>query len=94
MLVSYSQAMAPETAEAIGKVINDLKKCQTGKMNFTFILDDAAGNSFIENPYAPEDDPNMTIEYYKRSSFQDAKLDLTAEEKNEDDTSAEGTVCS
>ena len=33
-----------------------------GKGEFTLILDDPAGNSFLQNIYAPEEDPNMTIE--------------------------------
>ena len=33
-----------------------------GKGEFTLILDDPAGNSFLQNIYAPEEDPNMNIE--------------------------------
>lgn len=81
--------MAPETAQAIDKVIENLKKCQTGEMWFTFILDDIGGNSFIENPHAPASDPNMTVIHYTRSPSQDAKLGISAEEK-EDTNSPEG----
>ena len=60
-------------------------------MKFTLILDDASGNSFIENPQAPERDPLMTVEYYTRQPDQDARLGLqqaateTVEEEDEDD---------
>jgi zinc finger protein len=34
---------------------------------FTFIIDDPAGNSFIENPFAPNTDPYATIKFYDRT---------------------------
>jgi len=45
-------------------------------MNFTLILDDVSGNSFIENPHAPKEDPCMTFVQYKRSAEQDTSLGL------------------
>ena len=66
-------------------------------MKFTLVLDDASGNSFIENPQAPEKDPLMTVVYYARSPDQDVALGLQPssedvqqeeeeEEEEEDDT--------
>lgn len=50
-------------------------------MKFTLILDDSSGNSFIENPLAPEEDPHMTVVHYTRQPEQDARLGLqTADE--------------
>mmetsp|Transcript_17079 Transcript_17079/g.36838 ORF Transcript_17079/g.36838 Transcript_17079/m.36838 type:complete len:533 (+) Transcript_17079:1-1599(+) len=43
---------------------------------FTIILDDPAGNSFIENPYAPHPDPNMTCNKYDRTPTHDMSLGL------------------
>lgn len=43
--------MAPETAEALDQFLVKLRACATGESSFTFIVDDPAGNSFIENPY-------------------------------------------
>jgi zinc finger protein len=43
---------------------------------FKIIMDDPAGNSFIENPYLPNRDPHMTICYYYRSPEQDVMLGL------------------
>lgn len=34
---------------------------------FTFILDDPLGNSYLQNFYAPDPDPNMIVEEYERS---------------------------
>jgi zinc finger protein len=42
--------VAPETAEAIDQFLVKLRACATGESSFTFVIDDPAGNSFIENP--------------------------------------------
>lgn len=48
---------------------------------FTFILDDPAGNSFIENLFAPQPDPNLHSEKYWRTATQDMQLGLQPSEK-------------
>jgi len=50
---------------------------------FTLILEDLAGNSFIENPYAPAPDPNTKITRTNRTPAQDAELGLTSSETPE-----------
>ena len=44
------QKVDPQTAEAIDHFLLKLKACVKGESSFTLILDDPAGNSFIENP--------------------------------------------
>ena len=41
---------------------NRFSKLQSGEESFTLVLDDPAGNSYLQNLYAPDPDPNMTIE--------------------------------
>ncbi|KAI2498531.1 zinc finger protein [Fragilaria crotonensis] len=43
---------------------------------FEVILDDIAGNSYIENPHAPAVDPNLTSRKYTRTPNQDMALGL------------------
>jgi len=43
---------------------------------FTLILDDPAGNSFIENPHAPKEDTQITKKKYFRTAKQDMSLGL------------------
>jgi zinc finger protein len=43
---------------------------------FDIILDDPAGNSFIENPLAPAVDPNLTSNKYFRTATQDMSIGL------------------
>ncbi|RDX78180.1 Zinc finger protein ZPR1-like protein, partial [Mucuna pruriens] len=78
--------VAPETAEAIDQFLVKLRACATGESAFTFILDDPAGNSFIENPFAPSSDPSLTIKFYERTPEQQASLGYLV-----DSTQIEGT---
>ncbi|KAK6266336.1 hypothetical protein QUC31_017173 [Theobroma cacao] len=64
----------PQTAEAIDQFLLKLRACATGESPFTFILDDPAGNSFIENPFAPSPDPSLSIKFYDRTPEQQALL--------------------
>ncbi|THG15365.1 hypothetical protein TEA_009458 [Camellia sinensis var. sinensis] len=43
----------PQSAEAINRFLPKLRACAKGESSFTIILDDPAGNSFIENPREP-----------------------------------------
>lgn len=64
----------PQTAEAIDQFLLKLKACATGDSSFTFTLDDPAGNSFIENLFAPSPDPSLSIKFYERTPEQQASL--------------------
>ncbi|CAN6485414.1 unnamed protein product [Victoria cruziana] len=64
----------PERAEALDNFLAKLKSLAAGEGCFTFMLDDPAGNSFIENPYAPSADPLLTITFYDRTPEQQASL--------------------
>ena len=68
------------------------------------ILDDPLANSYLQNLYAPDPDPNMTIEWYDRTWEQNEELGLNdmkvenyeedAEESktNNEETKKEGEV--
>lgn len=76
----------PEVAEKIDSVIANLRKCsEGGVLPFTLVLDDPAGNSFIENPNAPNEDPELSVAHYKRNHDQNVALCLN-------DTEDEGTL--
>nr|VDD03537.1 unnamed protein product [Brassica rapa] len=64
----------PKTAEAIDHFLSKLRACAKADSSFTFILDDPAGNSFIENPHAPSPDPCLHIKFYERTPEQQAAL--------------------
>lgn len=69
----------PQTAEAIDQFLSKLRACATAESSFTIILDDPAGNSFIENPDAPVADPSLTIKFYERTPEQQAALGYLAD---------------
>lgn len=43
---------------------------------FTVVLDDPLSNSYLQNIYAPDEDPNMTVEVYDRTFEQNEELGL------------------
>ena len=53
-----------------------MKDAIDGKLPFTLIMDDPLSASYIQNVYAPDPDPNMTIEDYKRTHEQDEELGI------------------
>ncbi|XP_048773274.1 zinc finger protein ZPR1-like [Ostrea edulis] len=73
----------PEVAAQIDSFIDKLKDLKAVKEPFQIVLDDPSGNSFIENPFAPNVDKDMTIHHYKRSRAQDDQLGLLEQEKAE-----------
>ncbi|KAM6970194.1 zinc finger protein ZPR1 [Aplochiton taeniatus] len=70
----------PEVAEKIEEFIVKLKKLKDVEEPFTLVIDDPSGNSFVENPFAPQKDEALTITRYKRTPEQDSKLGIKAEE--------------
>lgn len=74
----------PATADKIDNFVAQLEKYKNGESAFTFVLDDISGNSFVENPFAPNRDESMTITKYDRTQEQDQKLGMyESTEKNE-----------
>lgn len=69
-----------ERKDKLGKLketLDKLEQIQNGQMlNVTVILDDPSGNSYLQNVYAPEDDPNMIVEHYVRDHDQNEMLGL------------------
>ncbi|KAG8926524.1 nucleolar zinc-finger protein [Tulasnella sp. 419] len=53
-----------------------LKRVMTASTPFTIILDDPLANSYLQNIYAPDPDPNMETVVYERSWEQNEELGL------------------
>ena len=61
---------------------------------FTLILEDPLANSYLQNLYAPDPDPNMTIESFERTWEQNEDLglnDIKVEGYEADEAAAEKT---
>lgn len=46
------------------------------KRTFTVILEDPLANSYLQNIYAPDPDPNMKVEFFDRTWEQNEELGL------------------
>ena len=68
--------VAPDVAEKMKNFKDKFNKFKEGKEPFTLVLDDPAGNSYLQNVYAPDDDPELSIELYERSYEQNDDLGL------------------
>lgn len=67
---------APDVGVRMEKFKERLKECTEGEVGFTLILDDPAGNSYLQNIYAPDPDPEMKIEEYERTFDQNEEMGL------------------
>jgi zinc finger protein len=56
--------------------INDITAILAGEKFVTVVLDDPAGNCYLQNTCAPEPDPQLTIEHYQRTEEQNELLGL------------------
>jgi zinc finger protein len=72
-------------ANKIQAIINQIREMASGERGFTFILDDLAGNSFVENPLAPSPDPRVICEYYERSKEQTEAMGYEIDESAKND---------
>ncbi|KAJ3213521.1 hypothetical protein HDU67_002807 [Dinochytrium kinnereticum] len=62
--------------ETFQKFLGRLQKAIKLEVPYTLILDDPLGNSYLQNPNAPDEDPNMKIEVYDRTFEQNEDLGL------------------
>ncbi|KFO25767.1 Zinc finger protein ZPR1 [Fukomys damarensis] len=79
-------------AERIDEFIVKLRELKQVASPFTLIIDDASGNSFVENPDAPQKNDALVITHYNWTLQQDEMLGFqaeTSEEKLEEDLSNE-----
>ena len=64
----YYNEMGDDFINKIKETIQKLTDTLNGnKFPFELILDDPSGNSFIENPYAPQTDPSIKVSYFERT---------------------------
>ncbi|KAF9245336.1 zf-ZPR1-domain-containing protein [Melanogaster broomeanus] len=77
------------------KFLEDLKAIKQVEREFTVIVDDPMANSYVQNLYAPDPDPNMTIETYERTWEQNEELginDMKVESYSGDDPKEENSA--
>ncbi|NXC65151.1 ZPR1 protein, partial [Aleadryas rufinucha] len=78
------RATDKEVARKIDEFIGKLRQLKEVNSPFTFILDDPSGNSFVENPHAPQRDEALVVTHYRRNPQQSAMLGLEVDSKPPD----------
>jgi zinc finger protein len=71
-----SDSMVSETKARWNTFFDNLDNAIDGKTKFTINMIDPLSSSYIQNVYAPDADPNMTIEYYPRTEQENEDLGL------------------
>ncbi|XP_072515181.1 zinc finger protein ZPR1 [Salminus brasiliensis] len=74
------RATDPDVADKIDQFIQRLKRLKDVEEEFTLIIDDPSGNSFIENPCAPQKDQALSVSHYNRTPEQNASLGIDGTE--------------
>lgn len=81
------RATDPEVAEKIDEFIQKLRKLKEVENEFTVVIEDPSGNSFVENPAAPQKDEALTVSRFKRTVQQDIQLGLKADDDLDEEPS-------
>lgn len=82
------RAADPQVAEKIDEFIQKLSKLKAVESEFTVVIEDPSGNSFVENPVAPQKDENLTVSRFNRTVQQDISLGLRADDDLEEEAPA------
>ena len=84
MMQAERRKYDPMNALKIGQFINQLRSYKDGEvLPFTFEIIDPSGNSFIQNPNAPNVDPNLDIKHFDRSLEDYATMGYNVDEARE-----------
>lgn len=75
----------PEVAARIDVFIRRLQQLKDVEEEFTLVIEDPSGNSFVENPVAPQKDEALTVTRFKRTIEQDKQLGLRADDDDENE---------
>lgn len=75
----------PEVADKLDEFIQKLKNLREVKSEFTLVIEDPSGNSFVENPAAPQKDEALTVTRFKRTAQQDMQLGLKADDDSDEE---------
>lgn len=85
LMQAERQEVDPDLAAKVAEVITKLASLSSGdedNMPFKLIVDDPAGNSFIENPNAPRRDPHLKASFYTRTAEQERALGFNPSSEN------------
>ncbi len=76
MLQEERRRVAPQQASALDDFLANLDSCIAADRDFTLVLDDPAGNSYVERP-EESDAAELREERYERSAAQAESIGLS-----------------
>ncbi|KZP21033.1 zf-ZPR1-domain-containing protein [Athelia psychrophila] len=76
VFVGDSAQVGTKERKTFEDFLKSLKEVKNADRQFTLIVDDPLANSYVQNLYAPDPDPAMTIETYERTWQQNEELGL------------------
>lgn len=71
----------PETAAQIDAFVEKFNELKEMKQPFRITIEDISGNSFVENPLAPQSDPNTSVSHFVRNKDQNHLLGIFTHEE-------------
>ena len=75
------RVLHPEDAEKIDQYIEKVEQLLTVAKPFELTVVDPSGNSWVENPHAPQADSGKVEEWFERSREEDNMLGLYSQEQ-------------
>eukprot|EP00842_Homolaphlyctis_polyrhiza_P004450 jgi/Hompol1/5005/HPOL_004088-RA len=88
----HRKEVDPVVYEKVQQVIETLRDYSDAKKPFTFIIDDPAGNSHVENPYVPNFDPKSKLTHYKRTREMIEAMGYTWSDEQDGDGAGDGNT--
>uniref|UniRef100_A0A1B6GWC0 Zinc finger protein ZPR1 n=1 Tax=Cuerna arida TaxID=1464854 RepID=A0A1B6GWC0_9HEMI len=72
----FGDAADETSRQSMEQFLANMDRILAGELSVTIVLDDPAGNSFVQSLTYPEPDPNLQVERYERSFEQNDVLGL------------------
>ena len=84
-MVELNPNMNEENYEKVKAFLAKLMKCKLMMEDFTIIIDDPSGNSYVQSLTAPSIDPNLEIIHYTRTRDQNLLLGIADQTREFDE---------
>lgn len=74
----FGDSSEDDKAGKLRSFCDKIDKIKSGEeLGIHLVLDDPTGNSYLQNVYAPDPDPEMTVEHYERTQDQNDDLGIS-----------------
>lgn len=87
----HIESSNPSQYTQLNQLVDRLNDMSAGKSSFTLEIDDPAGNSYIENPVAPNKDLRCKVIYYERTAEQVRSMGFQSDDTTDNSTNTTTT---